>query len=200
MGLKETIKRGACALAATLLAGCGLFWDDPYVTVTTTPLNWIEVHYYNANHDPIRRETVRVNGAGFVETKAGTSRRVSDSFAKNIADANWGDIVTQQYNVDPDHVREVFQDLVNAGIFDRDKILRSTKYPSSGRFIAVRAAMDGKTFSEPYNMFEEDPELAEQLYNFVREFKRPVLRRKKVDLPGTEPKPEEKKPEEKESK
>lgn len=200
MGLKETIKRGAWALALLALAGCGLFWDDPYVTVTTTPLNWIEVHYYNANHDPIRRESVRVTGAGLVETKAGTSRRVSDSFAKNISDANWGDIVTQQYSVDPDHVREVFQDLVNAGLFDRDKVLRSTKQPSSGRFIAVRAAMDNKTFSEPYNMFEEDPELAEQLYNLVREFRRPVLRRKKVAPPGLEPKPEGKKSEGKESK
>ena len=193
MGLRAMIKRAAMALGVMALAGCGLFWDDPYVTVTVTPLNWIEVHYYNANHDPIRRETVRVNGAGFVETRAGTSRRVSDSFAKDIADANWGDISTQQYSVDPDHVREVFQDLVNAGLFDRDKVLRSTKYPSTGRFIAVRAAMDGKTFSEPQNMFEEDPELAEQLYNFVREFKRPVLGRRKVAQPGAEEKAEEKK-------
>ena len=42
----------------------------------------------------------------------------------------------------------------------------------------VRAAMDNKTFSEPKNMFEEDPELAERLYNIVLEFKRPVLGRK----------------------
>lgn len=161
------------------LAGCGIFWDDPYVTVTTTPLNWIEIHYYNASREPIRRETVRVNGSGFVEVKSGTSRRVSDSFAKTMTDATWNDYNTQNYNVDPEHVREVFQDLVNAGLFDKDKMLRSTKYPSPGRFVAVRAAIDNKTYSEPRNVFEEDPELAERLYNVVREFKRPTLGRKR---------------------
>lgn len=161
------------------LAGCGLFWDDPYVAVTTSPLNWVEIHYYNANREPIRRETVRINGAGFVEVKSGTSRRVSDSFAKTMTDATWNDISTQNYNVDPEHIREVFQDLVNAGLFDKDKMFKATKYPSPGRFVAVRAAIDNKTYSEPQNVFEEDPDLAEMLYNVVREFKRPTLGRKR---------------------
>ena len=97
-------------------------------------------------------------------------------------------------------MREVFQDLVNAGLFDREKVLRSTKDPSKGRFIAVRAAVDNKTYSEPVNMFEEDPELAEQLYNFVREFRRTRLGRKqpkKAGPPEDEKKPDEKKPDEK---
>ena len=166
-------------LPLAFIAGCGLLFDDPYVNVTTTPLNWCEVHYYNATRDPIRRTTVRVTGLGLVEVKTGTSRRVSDSFAKNNADATWDDITTSQYTVDPEHVRVVFQNLVNAGLFDRDKIFRSTKHPPAGRFIAVRAAFDNKTFSEPYNMFEEDPELAERLYNLVLEFSRPVVRRRK---------------------
>ena len=42
-----------CSLFA--ISGCGLFWDDPYVTVTVTPLNWCEIHYYNATRDPVRR-------------------------------------------------------------------------------------------------------------------------------------------------
>jgi len=166
-------------LPLAFLAGCGLFFDDPYVHVTTTPLNWCEIHYYNATRDPIRRTSVRVTGSGHVEVKSGTSRRVSDSFAKNMADETWNDITTRQYTVDPEHVREVFQNLVNAGLFDRDKMFTSTKYPLAGRFIAVRAAFDNKTFSEPYNMFEEDPELAERLYNMVLEFSRPILRKRK---------------------
>ncbi len=173
------MKKFSTVVLLLLLAGCGLFWDDPYVTVTTSPLNWIEVHYYNANREPIRRETVRVNGTGFVEVKSGTSRRVTDSFAKSITDATWDDYHTQNYYVDQEHVREVFQDLVNGGLFDREKFLKSTKHPSPGRFIAVRAAMDNKTYSEPKNLFEEDPELAEMLYNVVRQFKRPTLGRKK---------------------
>lgn len=167
------------SLPLAFLAGCGLFFDDPYVRVTETPLNWCEVHYYDATRDPIRRTSVRVTGSGHVEVRTGTSRRVSDSFAKNMADETWGDLTTRQYTVDPGHVREVFQNLVNAGLFDRDKMFTSTKNPPAGRFIAVRAAFDNKTFSEPYNMYEEDPELAERLYNLVLEFNRPVFRRRK---------------------
>ena len=179
-------------LPLACLAGCGLFFDDPYSHVTTTPLNWCEIHYYNATRDPIRRTFVRVNGLGHVEVRSGTSRRVSDSFAKNNTDATWDDIRTSQYTVDPEHVREVFQTLVNAGLFDRDKMFTSTKYPPAGRFIAVRAAIDNKTFSEPKNMYEEDPELADRLYNVVLEFSRPILRKRKPVI-GRGGKEEEKK-------
>lgn len=171
--------RMVAALLCSLMAGCGIFWDDPYVQVTATPLNWCEVHYYNATREPIRRVNVRVEGTGHVLVKAGTARRVSDSFAKNLADADQGDYRVFEYYVDPDHVREVFQNLVNSGLFDKDKMFTSTKYPSPGRFIAVRAAMDNKTYSESVNVFEEDPELAERLYNVVLEFNRPVLAKKR---------------------
>ena len=167
-------------------------FDDPYVRVTTTPLNWCEIHYYNATRDPVRRTSVRVTGLGLVEVKSGTSRRVSDSFAKNPTDATWDDIRTSQYTVDPEHVREVFQNLVNAGLFDRDKMFTSTKHPPTGCFIAVRAAFDNKTYSEPKNLFEENPELAERLYNLVLEFSRPVLRKKKPVI-GRGKRPEEEK-------
>ncbi len=169
------------------LAGCGLFWDDPYVKVTTTPLNWCEIHYYNATREPVRRVSVRITGAGFVDVKSGTSRRVSDSFAKSMEDETWDDYRARQYNVDPEHVREVFQNLVNAGLFDRDKMFTSTKHPSTGRFIAVRAAMDNKTYSEVKNLFEEDPDLAERLYNVVLEFNRPTLGRRRTEAPKRPP-------------
>ena len=158
-------------------SGCGLFWDDPYVTVTVTPLNWCEIHYYNATREPVRRVSVRITGAGLVDVKSGTSRRVSDSFAKSMDDETWDDYRNRQFSVDPEHVREVFQTFVNAGLFDKDKMFTSTKYPSQGRFIAVRAAIDNKTQTEVKNLFEEDPNLAECLYNAVLEFNRPTLAR-----------------------
>lgn len=186
--MKPTMKNSLAALAVfglAALAGCGLFWDDPYVRVTAAPLNWCEVHYYNARYEPVRRDTVRISGTGLVEVRSGTSRRVTDSFAKVMDDPTWDDISSQQYYVDQGHVRDVFQELVNAGLFDKDKIMKSTKYPSSGRFIAVRAAIEGKTFSEPHNVFEADPELAERLYNLVREFKRATLgRRRPINAPS----------------
>ena len=178
-------------LPLLLLGGCGLFWDDPYVTVTTTPLNWCEIHYYNATRDPVQRVKVRINGAGFVESQSGTSRLVSDSFAKNYQDASWEDIEERRFTVDPEHVRTLFQSLVNQGLFDKDKMFASTRYPSPGRFIAVRAAMDNKTFSEPNNLFEDDPELAERLYNIVLEFKPRVIRRKQAGVYARE-KPKDK--------
>ena len=179
-------------------SGCGLFWDDPYVTVTVTPLNWCEIHYYNASRDPVRRVSVRITGAGFVDVKSGTSRRVSDSFAKSMDDETWDDYRARQFSVDPEHVREVFQNLVNAGLFDKDKMFTSTKYPSHGRFLAVRAAMDNKTYSEVKNLFEEDPELAERLYNVVLEFNRPTLGRQRTA--PSRPKPPSAKKQEQEAK
>lgn len=166
-----------CALAAC--AGCGLFWDDPYVDVTVTPLNWVEIHYYNATREPIRRVNVRITGSGRVEVKSGTARRVSDSFAKDIAGDTVANYREKVYDVDADHVREVFQELVNGGLFDKDKMFTKTKNPSNGRFVAVRAAIDNKTYSDSKNLFEEDPELAERVYNVVLEFNRPILGKKK---------------------
>ena len=179
-----------CSLFA--ISGCGLFWDDPYVTVTVTPLNWCEIHYYNATREPVRRVSVRITGAGFVDVKSGTSRRVSDSFAKSMDDETWDDYRARQFSVDPEHVRELFQNLVNAGLFDRDKMFTSTKYPSQGRFLAVRAAIDNKTYSEVKNLFEEDPELAERLYNVVLEFNRPTLGKQRA-VPSRPKPPSEKK-------
>ena len=176
--MMKAARIAACCMLA-LVAGCGLFWDDPYVDVTVTPLNWIEIHYYNATREPIRRVNVRITGSGRVEVKSGTARRVSDSFAKDIAGDTVANYREKVYDVDADHVREVFQDLVNAGLFDKDKVFTKTKTPSNGRFVAVRAAIDNKTYSDSVNLFEEDPELAERLYNVVLEFNRPVLGRKR---------------------
>ena len=189
------VLRFSFVLPLLALAGCGLFWDDPYVAVTVTPLNWVEIHYYNATREPIRRVNVRITGSGRVEVKSGTARRVSDSFAKDIAGDTVANYRENIYDVDADHVREVFQDLVNAGLFDKDKMFTSTKYPSQGRFLAVRAAIDNKTQTEVKNLFEEDPELAERLYNVVLEFNRPALGRQKTGPYRPKP-PDKKEPEE----
>ena len=42
--MKTALRICALAAFAATIAGCGLFWDDPYVEVTATPLNWIEIH------------------------------------------------------------------------------------------------------------------------------------------------------------
>ncbi|MBR1870942.1 MAG: hypothetical protein IJ802_03875 [Kiritimatiellae bacterium] len=153
------------------MGGCGLLWDDPYVTVTVTPLNWLEIHYYNTNYEPIRRTSVHIDGAGRVTVRTGASMLISDDFAKDSSHATWGDM--REYNTvaDKEHVRNLFQTLVNLGLFDREKNFRATETPPKGKFVAVRAAMDNKTFSEPTNIYETDPDLAEALLAVVEEFR-----------------------------
>ena len=166
-----TFPRFAAFAAMLASAGCALFGDDPYVKVSVTPLNWVEIHYYNTNYTPVKRTSVRITGMGRVEVKTGSSRLISDPFSKDMKSADWDDINTCTVSADPEHVRDIFQQLVNAGLFDREKNFKGVDKPAPGRFMAVRAAMDGKTFSENVNIFQSDPDLAEALLAVVQEFR-----------------------------
>ena len=53
MNVLKFLRRFTLAVFCASLSGCGLFWEDPYVDVTVTPLNWIEIHYYTATREPI---------------------------------------------------------------------------------------------------------------------------------------------------
>lgn len=168
------MKKFVAALLLAGLAGCGLLWDDPYVTVTVTPLNWVEIHYYNTNYEPVKRTSVRITGLGRVEVKTGSSMLISDDFAKRHTEDTWDDLVERTIQADPEYIRNLFQSLVNQGLFDREKNFRGADKnspPPPGKFIAVRAAIDNKTFSEPTNIFETDPDLAEALLAVVDQFK-----------------------------
>lgn len=163
-------------LAAVVpLAGCGPFWVDPYITVKESPLNWVEIHYYNMNREPYRRVSVLLLGSGHVELKKGTSDRVSNDFARRIEDAEWSNYRTQRVTVDPAHAQEIFQDLVNYGVLDRDKYGKGSTEQNFKRFIAVKANISNYTYSENVNIYEADPELAERLYDVIREFDNPTL-------------------------
>ena len=157
------------------LAGCGPFWVNPYITVEESHLNWVEIHYYNMNREPYRRISVFINGAGFVEVKKGTSKLISDDFAKKYDEKEWSDIKTSRIHVDPKHINEVFQNLVNHGVLDREKTGKGSKKEKYTRFIAVKANINNNTYSERANIFEADPDLAEQLLDVVRQYDNPTL-------------------------
>jgi len=160
----------------SFLSGCGPFWVDPYITVKDSPLNWVDIHYYNMRSKPIRRTGVVVWGSGLVELRKGTSDLVSNDFAKKYTTETWEGIATQRVQVDPKHVKDIFQNLVNYGLLDREKWGKHSKKTSFDRFIAVKANIDTNTYSERDNIFEVDPDLAEQLLDVIREFDNPLLR------------------------
>lgn len=162
-------------VSCSLISGCGPFWVDPYITVTESGLNWVEIHYYNMSRQPIRRIGVKISGTGLVEVRKGTSELVSNDFAKRYKDADWSKIKTYRVQISPAHANDIFQNLVNFGVLDREKTFRGSDRESQDRFIAVKANLNNNTYSDNVNIFEEDPDLAEQLLDVVREFERPAL-------------------------
>ena len=163
----------AC-LALVTFSGCGPFWVDPYITVKESSLNWVVIHYYNMSRDPIRRIGVEIYGNGLVLVKKGTSELVSNDFAKRHKESDWSDIKTFRLQIDPKEANDIFQNLVNFGVLDREKTFKASKKKSQDRFIAVKANLCNNTYSDNVNMFEEDPDLAEQLLDVVREFQNPA--------------------------
>lgn len=159
----------------SFFSGCGPFWVDPYITVKESSLNWVIIHYYNMNRSPIRRIGVELYGNGLVIVKKGTSELVSNDFAKRHKEEDWSKIKTYRIQIDPKDVNDIFQNLVNYGVLDREKTGKSSKKESQNRFIAVKANLNCNTYSDNVNMFEEDPDLAEHLLDVVREFENPSL-------------------------
>ena len=157
----------------SLISGCGPFWVDPYITVGESSLNWTIITYYNMNRQPIRRTWVEIYGNGLVIVKKGASEQVTNDFARRHKDKGWEDVKTHRLQLDPKEVRDIFQNLVNEGLLDREKTFKASKKDSPDRFIAVKANIDSHTYSDNVNMFEEDPDLAEHLLDVVREFEQP---------------------------
>ena len=158
-----------------ILPGCGPFWVDPYITVQESQLNWVQIHYYNMKRQPIRRIGVSIYGTGLVEVKKGTSELVSNDFAKRYKDDNWKSIKTHRLQISPQQATDIFQNLVNFGLLDREKTFKASKKKTQDRFIAVKANINTNTYSDNVNIFDEDPDLAEQLLDVVREFEHPSL-------------------------
>ena len=157
----------------SLISGCGPFWVDPYIAVKESSLNWVIIHYYNMNRQPIRRVGVEIYGNGLVLVKKGSSELVSNDFARRSRSEGWDDVKTLRLQIDPRAAQDIFQNLVNNGLLDREKTFKASKKESPDRFIAVKANIDSNTYSDNVNMFEEDPDLAEHLLDVVREFEQP---------------------------
>ena len=172
---KKNLIATAVAAALAAVAGCGPFWVDPYITVKESSLNWVSIHYYNLNRTPIRRVGVDIYGSGLVEVRCGESELVSNDFAKGYKSEDWSKIKSHRIQIDPKDANDIFQNLVNFGLLDREKTFKASKKSSQDRFIAVKANLNNNTYSDNVNIFEADPDLAEQLLDVVREFEHPSL-------------------------
>ncbi len=162
------------SIVAFVLSGCGPFWVDPYITVEDSSLNWVHIHYYNLKSSPIRRISVYLSGTGYVKVLKGTSEQVSNDFAKNHEAENWHDVENSEQYVDVKHLNALFQDLVNRGLLDREKLFKRTKKKNMSRFLGVKANINNRTYSENDNIFEVDPNLAEALFDVVCQFNNPI--------------------------
>ncbi len=157
------------------ITGCGPFWVNPWITVKESHLNWVEIHYYNTKRNPVNRISVLITGSGHVELKKGTSELISNDFAKNYTSDTWSNMKTMRVHCDPKHVQDIFQNLVNHGVLDREKWGKRSKKTEFDRFIAVKCNISNQTYSERDNIFEVDPDLAEVLLDVVRQFDNPTL-------------------------
>ena len=171
---KKNLIAAAVAAALAAVAGCGPFWVDPYITVKESSLNWVSIHYYNLNRTPIRRIGVDIYGSGLVVVRRGASELVSNDFAKGYKSEDWSKIKSHRIQIDPKDANDIFQNLVNFGVLDREKTGKASKKKTFPRFIAVKANICSHTYSDNVNMFEEDPDLAEQLLDVIREFENPA--------------------------
>lgn len=157
-----------------LVGGCGPFWVDPYIVVKESPLNWVHIQYYNLSKQPVRRTSVYLSGTGYAEIKRGVSEQISNDFAKGYNKDTWDKLQSYRVQIEPEHVRNIMQNLVNHGLLDKEKTGKKSKKDSFDRFIAVKANVCNNTYSDNVNMFEADPDLAEQLLDVVREFENPT--------------------------
>ncbi len=164
-----------CVLSIFGVSGCGPFWVNPWITVDESALNWVEIHYYNSFSEPILRTSLFITGTGHVEIKKGTSELVSNDFAKKSESETWSDCRTQRFYSDPKHVKDIFQNLVNHGVLDKEKWGKKSDKKEFKRFIAVKCNISNVTYSEKENIFEVDPDLAEILLDVIREFDNPTL-------------------------
>ena len=171
---KKNLIAAAAVAALAAVAGCGPFWVDPYITVKESSLNWVSISYYNLNRTPIRRVKVDIWGNGLVEVKRGESELVTNDFAKRHESDEWTKIKSHRMQISTKDANDIFQLLVNFGLLDREKTGKASKSKTFPRFIAVKANISSHTYSDNVNMFEEDPDLAEQLLDVVHEFENPA--------------------------
>ena len=163
-------KYGALFVGMALAGGCTSFvTENPYFTVKDSGLNWVEIRQYDMS-GANRRVHVRIDGNGFVQVREGTSQQVSNAFAKQYDNSAWNDVRLRRITVSRDDAQAIFQQLVDAGLFVKERP-DEQKPDLSKQALFVSANIQGKMTSSPDAV--ADPRLLEQLRLVVLMFYHP---------------------------
>ncbi len=155
-------------VALTLVIGCfNPFFTNPHFRVEESGLNWIEV--YSKQIPGAQLTRLRIDGSGIVKVRSGSSPLVGDSYAKDPANASWEDIRNSQLTIPRQEVVQIFQELVNNGLFVEQKMQDDSP---SNHLIRVSGNIDNHTV----NAIIFDPVLHEHLKSLVMLFDRPRRR------------------------
>ena len=164
------------AVAAAALCGCESVLFNPYFTVKESGLNWVSIRYYQLKTTPVQRVNVRIDGNGMVNVREGSSALVSNDFAAKSGANTWDDIRVTNLTLSSEEVMPIFQMLVDKGLF-KERIKGKTSVTNEAIFAS--ANIDGKTCGSEDNIYEIDPDLADQLKMVLMMFYHPQPRQRR---------------------
>ena len=146
-------------------AGCALFSsDNTHPVIRESALNWLEIDYLPGRGKPPSR--LSLQGMGNVRLKRGTSPLVKDDFAYDIANVHWNDIQSDQINVDPAEMRNLFQALVDRGVLDKPNPDFLATANNGGPIAHFHGSLNGDLFDRAAS----EPELTEFVFNLLQLF------------------------------
>ena len=113
--------------------------------VKESSLNWAEIAYTPATGDPDFRHPCRLslNGSGEVRFRTGRSPQVFDDFSHKVNDPYWNDLVEDRVHIGEEKMRDFFQQLVDAGVFQEEWRRMSTGDEPRPPMVRIRAKVDG---------------------------------------------------------
>ena len=114
--------------------------------VKESSLNWAEIIYTPRADDRDLHAPCRLSlfGSGEIAFRTGRSPRVIDDFSHKVTHPYWNDYYEDRTHIGDEAMREVFQQLVDAGIFFDDWHRVSQGEEPKPPIVRIRAKFDGK--------------------------------------------------------
>ncbi len=136
------LSAGGCAVPANVREGdlAGKRFE-----VEVSSLNWAVIAYTPRAGDRDFRFPCRLSlfGSGEIQFRTGRSPQVFDEFSHRVDDPHWNELVEDRVNIGEEAMRDVFQQLVDAGVFyEQWHRVRRGEEPRPP-MVRVRAKIDG---------------------------------------------------------